>query len=151
MSRYIPQYFTIDELTRSTTATKRGIRNIPGSREVENLMLLIEHVLDPIRRKWGGPITISSGYRCQKLNTLVGGSKTSSHMNGQAADMTVGGKDANWRLYTMLKESNIPFTKLIFEHNTSGIYWVHVSYVKDSKVHICYIYDPAHKVYQLDK
>jgi len=148
---YIPRYFTLDELTRSTTATANGIKNSPNIQETKNLLSLIENVLDPTREKWGRPITVSSGYRCKRVNELVGGAKQSSHMTGQAADITVGGKENNWRLYEQIRTSGLPFTKLIYEHNKSNIYWVHVSFIKGQPLNRCYIYHPETKVYELDK
>ena len=151
MITYIPKYFTLDELMRSTTAAAHGISNVPGPQETKNIYSLIENVLDPVREMWGGPITVSSGYRCQRLNALVNGAKCSSHLKGQAADITVGGKDRNWQLYTQIKRSGIPFTKLIFEHNKNNVYWIHISYIKGSSLRKCFIYNPETKTYEPDK
>jgi len=147
---YIPRYFSIDEMTRSTVGAANGIRNQPGVQETRNLYALIENILDPVRERWGKPITVSSGYRCAKLNTLVKGAKCSSHMTGQAADITVGGKENNWKLYELIRTSGLPFTKLIYEHNKNNIYWVHVSFIKGQPLRKCYIYHPETKVYELD-
>lgn len=147
MSRYRPKYFSIEELTRSTTATRRGIKNEPGLKEISNMYDLIENTLDPIREKWGKAITVSSGYRCKRLNELVGGASASSHLTGQAADITVGGKDENRRLYDMIKSSGIPFTKLIYETNKNGAYWVHISFIKQNVLKRSYIYDLTRKSY----
>ena len=151
MSLYIPRYFTIDELTRSTTATAYGFKNQPNIQETKNLMLLIENVLDPTREKWGRPIAVTSGYRCKQLNTKVGGATASSHMTGQAADITAGGKDNNWKLYEQIRTSGLPFTKLIYEHNKSNIYWIHVSFIKGQPLRKCYIVHPETKIYELDR
>lgn len=147
---YTPKYFSVDELTRSSKAVAQGIDNTPGASEKSNLLELIEHVLDPTRAAWGRPIQVNSGYRCRKLNQLVGGATTSSHMSGQAADITVGGKAECWKLYTMIKEKNIPYTKIIFERNIRNSYWVHISYVAGSKTHQSFIYDPGTRKYKLD-
>ena len=81
------KYFTLKELTRSTTATAKGIDNTPTPEVEKNLTLLVENVLDPLREIYGKPITVNSGYRCPELNKAVGGSKTSDHVKGFAADI----------------------------------------------------------------
>ena len=62
------KYFTIKELTRSTTAQLRGIDNTPSQQVIDNLTALVENVLDPLREAWGAPIHVNSGYRCAALN-----------------------------------------------------------------------------------
>ena len=88
---------------------------------------LIDNVLDPLREAYGKPVTVTSGYRCEVLNKAVGGSKTSEHMKGMAADIvgTPNTKEENKRLFNLIQELEIPFTQLIDEKNFS---WVHVSY-----------------------
>ena len=85
------KYFSIDEMVRSATAKKYGIDNRPSQDILNNLVLFIETVLDPIREDWGGPISVSSGYRCPELNAKVGGAKTSGHLYGYCADLQVKG------------------------------------------------------------
>ena len=70
------KYFTIGELTSSTTARRYNIKNIPGSSELTNLKALVENLLDPLRELLGRPVFVSSGYRCRALNNKVGGSKS---------------------------------------------------------------------------
>ena len=67
------KYFTINELTASATAKRLGIPNIPSWREAENLRLLVDNVLDPLREAWGAPVIVTSGYRSKLLNEMVGG------------------------------------------------------------------------------
>lgn len=122
------QYFTIEELCRSTTAEKRGIDNTPTPEVVGNLTLLVDNVLDPLRKSWGGPITVNSGYRCPELNKAVGGVANSEHVLGRAADITVGSVSRNKRLLSLVKSLDLPFRQLILEN---GGAWVHVSYNKD--------------------
>lgn len=93
------KYFTLHELTRSATAELRGINNTPSQEAVANLHLLVEHILDPLREAWGKPIKVNSGFRCPRLNKEVGGSPSSQHMKGEAADITVGNRADNRRLY----------------------------------------------------
>ena len=81
------KYFKIQELTRSTTAEACGIDNTPTAEAVKNLESLVLNVLDPLREAWGGPIIITSGYRCEALNARVGGVKNSYHTRGMAADI----------------------------------------------------------------
>jgi hypothetical protein len=118
------KYFTLKELTRSATAEAKGIDNTPTPEVEKNLTLLVENVLDPLRKLSGKPITVNSGYRCPELNKAVGGSKTSDHVKGFAADITGGSKEENERLFYLIK-SNFNFKQLIDEKNFS---WVHVSY-----------------------
>ena len=118
------KYFTIKEMTKSSTAKANGIDNTPSEEEVLKLQKLIEAVLDPLREWWGKPIRVNSGYRCEALNEAVGGSNTSQHRLGEAADITVGTKKGNKKLFNYIKD-NLPFDQLINESNFS---WVHVSY-----------------------
>lgn len=118
------KYFTLKELTRSTTATAKGIDNTPTPEVEKNLTLLVENVLDPLREIYGKPITVNSGYRCPELNKAVGGSKTSDHVKGFAADITGGSKEENERIFNIIKH-NLHFKQLIDE---KGFSWVHVSY-----------------------
>lgn len=118
------KYFTLKELTRSTTATAKGIDNTPTPEVEKNLTLLVENVLDPLREIYGKPITVNSGYRCPELNKAVGGSKTSDHVKGFAADITGGSKEENERIFNIIKH-NFHFKQLIDENDFS---WVHVSY-----------------------
>ena len=150
---YKPKYFTLDELTRSATADRHGIRNVPGPIERNNLLELIEHVLDPLRLMWGKPIRVNSGYRCRQLNSHpdIGGSASSSHITGQAADITVGGRDENMRLYQMIKGSDIPFHKAIFEQNRRGSFWIHISFRQKDPARLCYIYEMTTKTYRKDR
>ena len=87
--------FVIAEFLRSSTAEKYRINNIPNDKELfkvlSNIEALVNNVLDPLRAMIGRPIIITSGYRCQRVNELVGGSKTSQHLTGKAADFHVQG------------------------------------------------------------
>lgn len=118
------KYFTIKEMTKSSTAKANGIDNTPSDEGVLKLQKLIEAVLDPLREWYGKPIRVTSGYRCKALNEAVGGSDTSQHRLGEAADITVGTKKGNKKLFEYIKD-NLPFDQLINESNFS---WVHVSY-----------------------
>lgn len=121
------KYFTIKELTRSATARCLGIDNTPPASAVKALHELVDHVLDPLREAWGGPIRVNSGYRCPELNEAVGGTPGSQHLRGEAADITVGSRSANRRLLALIKRLDLPVDQCIDE---KGCRWIHVSHRK---------------------
>ena len=125
------KYFSINELTKSETATKKGIDNTPNAEQVKNLEALINNLLDPIRGQWGAAITVTSGFRSVALNKAVGGVANSHHLGGYAADLTVGSQAGNKALFDMIRQSKLlRWTQLISEKTTSqGCGWVHISYV----------------------
>lgn len=116
-------YFTLEELTKSSTASQKGIDNTPSEAVVKNLVRLIKEVLDPARRQLGYPIIVNSGYRCSELNRAVGGVKNSYHLYGRAADITTGDKAANRRLWLILQ--SLPHKELIWERDGT---WIHVAW-----------------------
>lgn len=111
------KHFTIEELTRTNT----GLQNKPTHVEVDRLTLLVEKVLDPLRELYGKEINVNSAYRCLAVNKKVGGSITSQHLTGEAADITC---DDNRLLFELIRD-NFTFDQLINEKNYS---WIHVSY-----------------------
>ena len=119
------KYFTIAELCRSNTADKFLVDNKCTKEQAANMMALVNNVLDPLREAYGKPIRVNSGFRCEKLNKKVGGSKTSDHLHGMAADITAGIPKENKRLFYLIQELGLPFKQLIDE---KGFSWVHVSY-----------------------
>ena len=119
------QHFTFQEFERSDTAYRLGIDNAIPEAAKKSIAALVDNVLDPLRRAWGKPIYVNSGYRCPELNKAVGGAKGSHHLSGMAADITVGSKADNKRLYQLAIDLNLPFTQLIDE---SGFSWVHISH-----------------------
>lgn len=125
------KYFTIKELTRSETARVLKIKNEPTKEQEANLVDLVDNVLDPLRKAYGKPVIVNSGFRSLKLNDVLNGSKTSQHMEGKAADITVGTLKDNKVLYDLIISLNLPFDQLIWEKgNDVGPAWVHVSYDK---------------------
>ena len=118
------KYFTIQELSHSDTAVARGIDNCPTAEAIHNLTKLVENVLDPLREKYGKPIRVSSGYRSAILNRSVNGATSSQHRLGEAADITVGSKEENRKLFEIIW-LELPFHQLIDERDSS---WVHVSF-----------------------
>ena len=121
------KYFSIAELTKSSTAIKKKINNTPTKEVENNLNQLIDNILDPLREAWGQPIIVGSGYRCEALNKAVGGAAHSQHKLGQAADIHTKSDSAedNKKLFELIKQLKLPFDQLINEYNYS---WVHVSY-----------------------
>lgn len=121
------KHFTIEELTASPTAKRKGIRNTPGMTETKNLFALVNNILDPLREAYGKPIIVTSGYRCYLLNRAVGGATSSQHTKGQAADIrTLSDKrEDNKQLFDLIRELKLPFDQLINEYNYD---WVHVSF-----------------------
>lgn len=122
--------FTLEELTRSTTAVRLGIDNTPSGIETENLRQLAMDVLQPLRRIWRNPIVVSSGFRCVALNKAIGGSKSSQHLYGQAADIhTLSDERAdNQALFAtivcLIREGVINVGQLIDEYDYN---WIHIS------------------------
>lgn len=125
------KYFTMNELTASATAKRLGIPNVPTWREADNLRLLVENVLDPLREAWGHPIIVTSGFRCKLLNDMVGGAKNSQHTTGMAADIRTLSDlpQDNERLFDLARRMDLPFDQLIDEYNYN---WVHISYSRYS-------------------
>ncbi len=127
------KYFTIEELCASDTARRRNIQNNPTSDVRENLTTLVDKLLDPVREAWGGPITVNSGFRGGLLNKAVGGAKTSQHLLGEAADITVVSPAQNRQLFELIRQmaeaKQIEFDQLIWEKGSSaGPAWIHISY-----------------------
>lgn len=117
--------FTMSELIQSDTAIKHRINNMPDINSLDNMLLLIAHVLQPLRDVLGKPIIINSGYRNPAVNRLVGGSKSSQHLKGQAVDIKVKGMTPK-ELINFIQKTNIEYDQLINEYNQ----WVHISYSK---------------------
>ena len=124
--------FSLSELTKSQTAERKGIDNTPSAEHQENLKLLCESVLQPIRDHFGKVVTISSGYRSPELCTAIGSSTKSQHASGCAADFEIFGV-SNKELADYINE-HLDYDQLILEYwkesdPNSG--WVHCSYSKN--------------------
>lgn len=125
------KYFTMSEMLYSPTAVKRGIWNGCSRKEEDNLEALVVNVLDPLRERYGRAVHVSSGYRCQQLNTLIHGALQSQHLAGEAADIyTDAGPQGNLELARIIVAlgrfdqvilENVPGTSLMPQ-------WVHVSW-----------------------
>jgi hypothetical protein len=121
--------FSLAELTKSETALRHNLPNLPGDDELNNLLLLCANVLQPIRDHYGKGVKVNSGYRSPDVNAKVGGSRTSDHCRGMAADIEIPGVP-NAELAEYIRD-NLPFTQVILEFYTRGVPdsgWVHVSY-----------------------
>ena len=129
METNITMHFTLEEMYASDTAKRLGINNKPSTQQTINLVYLCAYVLEPLRVAMGKPIKISSGFRSQALNKAVGGVYNSQHLKGQAADIDIQGDMAFGRKIFDYIRDHLPFDQLIWEHNKSGTYWVHVSFV----------------------
>lgn len=126
--------FTLSELIKSDTATKYGINNIPKDMVVlDNLLLLIINVLQPLRNYIQKPIIITSGYRCPELNKTVGGVSNSQHVNGQACDLIIKGMTIE-QIIDAVKKSGIKYDQCINEYNQ----WCHISYNQKNNRQQCF-------------
>lgn len=114
------QFFTIEELTHTTT----GLKNIPTVDVIYNLSLLINKILDPVRIEYNRGIKVNSGYRSKEVNKAVKGAANSQHLTGQAADITAGSKEENKKLFEIIKHLGV-YDQLICEKDYT---WIHVSY-----------------------
>jgi hypothetical protein len=128
----LSKHLSLAEVTRSETAKRKGVSNMPTPEHLENFKLLAEKVFEPIREHFKVPIHISSGYRSKELNKAIGGSSSSQHLLGQAIDIDMDGTPngvTNKMVFDYIKE-NLNFDQLINEFDYS---WVHVSYNSNGK------------------
>ena len=128
----ISNHISYKEGVYSTTATRRGIDNVPNDEQLSNMELIAEKVFEPLREWAGGPIKINSFFRCPELNKAIGGSSKSQHCHGQAIDIDdTYGKVANSEMYHYIKE-NLDFDQIIWEFgDDDNPNWIHVSYVSE--------------------
>lgn len=121
----ITKNFSYEELINSATAKIKKIDNTPNEEQKQNLIKLAKEILQPIRDKFNKPITITSGFRSEKLNKAVRGSKTSQHLKGEAVDIISSNNKELWNLIvSMIKNNEIEVGQLINEKNLS---WIHIS------------------------
>ena len=122
----VSEFFTLRELTKSSTASKYHINNSPSEDVIRNLQYGVNMVLDPLRRLYGKPIIITSGYRCPALNNRVGGVTNSWHTQGNAADIHVASLAEAAKIFSNLQKIPSVDTAL-FEHSQTG-QWLHVQW-----------------------
>lgn len=124
------RYFELNEFIASDTAERKGIDNTPTFDAVNHLEELVAIILDPLREAWGSPLRVTSGYRCPELNKAVGGSRTSAHMTGYAADIqpTDTRRTGKFILFAnaWLQEQGIGFDQSIDEVSGTTRWW-HIS------------------------
>ena len=132
----LSEHLDLAEVTRSDSAKRNGISNEPTPEHLENFKKLAINVFEPIRKHFGVPIHISSGYRSKALNTKIGGSLTSQHCSGEAIDIDMDGSAngvTNKMVFDFIK-ANLNFDQLIWEFGTKDSPdWVHVSFESTGK------------------
>ena len=126
----ISKHISYKEAVGSNYAKQKGISNKPNEEQVENMKLLAKEVFEPLREWVDAPIKVNSMFRSLELNTALKGSKTSSHMNGEAMDITSMGGKSNLEMFHYIKD-NLCFDQLIWEFGSEPK-WLHVSYNKDN-------------------
>lgn len=125
------KHFTFNEFQQSDVAERNGIDNTIPELAEAHVVELVDILLDPLREAWAGPLTVTSGYRCPELNRAVGGSATSAHTAGWAADLVPDSDDprgvqglvdfaVEW-----LAATGLPFDQLIDERS-GGSRWLHI-------------------------
>ena len=130
----LSKHFSLSELTKSDTAIRKGIDNTPNDQEVENLILLCNEILEPVREHYGIPFAPNSRFRCLDLNRAIGSSDKSQHVSGKAVDFEISGLD-NKEVALWVME-NCDFDQLILEFYKEGepsSGWVHCSYDVDKE------------------
>lgn len=130
----ISKHISYSEAIRSTTATRKSIKNIPNDYQLTNMSLLAKEIFEPLREWTGGPIRVNSFFRSIKLNEAIGGSSRSQHCEGRAIDLddTFGYK-TNAEMFNYIKD-NLSFDNLIWEFgDNDNPAWVHVSFVSEDQ------------------
>ena len=125
----LSNHLTLQEATKSATAIRKGIYNLPVDEHLAALVNTANKIFEPIRNHFNVPIGISSGYRSNALNDAVGGSKTSQHSKGEALDIDadIYGGITNKQIFDFVKD-NLEFDQLIWEFGTDNEpNWIHVS------------------------
>jgi zinc D-Ala-D-Ala carboxypeptidase len=118
----LSEHFSLDELTFSQIALRKGIDNSPDAVTIDNLRNLCVTLLEPIRSLLGVALHVDSGYRSQMVNTLVGGATNSAHLSGRAADTLPIGMDLHEAFYK-IKATDLPFDQVIIECDA----WIHIA------------------------
>jgi len=127
----ISKHISYKEAVGSNYAKQKGIKNKPNEEQVENMKLLAEKVFEPLREWVDAPIKVNSMFRSLELNTALKGSKTSSHMKGEAMDITSMGGKSNLEMFHWIKD-NLCFDQLIWEFGKEPK-WLHVSFSKNNR------------------
>lgn len=125
----ISEHISYHEATRSNYAKRNNIKNVPNNQQVKNMVQLAEKIFEPLREWVGGPIKINSMFRSKELNRGIGGSFTSSHLDGNAFDITNMGGKTNKEIFDWVRQ-NLDYDQLIWEFGKYEPHWLHISYVK---------------------
>lgn len=131
--------FTLKEMCASLTANLYNIDNTPNQKQIDNLKMLCQEVLQQARDDFGHPIHVNSGFRCAELNKKVGGAAKSYHLKGQAADLHVDNESQGFYLAALLLRSK--YTDEVILEKMKGKYWIHVQWSMA----------PRHKFFQIYK
>ena len=125
----ISKHISYKEAVGSNYAKQKGIKNKPNEEQVENMKLLAEEVFEPLREWVDAPIRVNSMFRSKELNSAIKGSLKSSHLNGEAMDITSMGGKSNLEMFHYIKD-HLCFDQLIWEFGKEPK-WLHVSFNKD--------------------
>ena len=123
----LSEHFRLEEMCYSRTAMEKGIENIPGKEALAALKYIVTRLLEPLRKLYGRPIGVTSGYRCEVVNRLVGGVPDSQHTKGGAVDCYV--PDAA-ELLVVLRQSGLEFDQAILYRKRN---FLHLSLKKTGK------------------
>ncbi|MFQ6615072.1 MAG: D-Ala-D-Ala carboxypeptidase family metallohydrolase [Fidelibacterota bacterium] len=124
-------HFHLEEFTRSKTAGEKGIKNFPDVEQIQNITALCKVVLEEVRKHFGKPVLITSGYRSPELNRAVGGSQYSQHVKGEAADFVV--KDITVsKVFDSILHESLPFDQCIHEKRDNRE-WIHISHKRNRR------------------
>lgn len=143
----LTEHFTLAEMTISQEAARRGLANDPNADQITALRALCQNVLEPVRTHFGAPLSVSSGFRAPRINKAVGGSATSQHPKGEAADFIVFGQSVD-AVFDYLRRSDLPFDQVIHEFGQ----WVHVSHRRNGpnrREALYATYEKGKKIYRI--
>ena len=127
----LSDYMSFEEATRSQTATRYGIINLPSEVQLANMVFVANEVFDPVREFCGAPLTCSSFLRVPELNTKIGSTMTSFHVHGAAIDLKKLTTKVSYAEIFYFIERELMFSELIWEYGTdSEPAWVHVAYLE---------------------
>lgn len=138
----LSDHFSLEEATRSHTATRLGISNQPNAQQLEN-MKVAAIGMEKIRELLASPINVNSWLRLPEVNVAVGGSKVSSHMDGWAIDFTCKGFGTPLEVCKAIEKSNIKFDQMIYEFGEKG--WTHISFAPEMRQQKLTIFRPQNK------
>lgn len=144
LNKKIPgaENFKYKEFVKSNTAIRKGIKNIPNDEQWKNIERLAVNILQPLRDKFGG-IRVSSGFRSEELNKSIGGSPTSNHCRGEAADIEPLNDNVSLLDLVEFIYNNLEFRTIILEYpDNDG--WVHVDYRQGGNIKRLKLKDSTH-------